>query len=85
MALPWLLRFTFPAFFDVKDLILIGLIVGIGGQLGDLAVSVIKRDLGIKDMGASIPGHGGILDRIDSLLYTGPLFFHLVHYYHGLF
>jgi len=85
MALPWLLRFTFPAFFDVKDLILTGLIVGIGGQLGDLAVSVIKRDLGIKDMGASIPGHGGILDRIDSLLYTGPLFFHLVHYYHGLF
>src|SRR5207245_6250546 len=40
MGLPWLLRFTFPPFFDIKDLILTGLIVGIGGQLGDLAVSV---------------------------------------------
>jgi phosphatidate cytidylyltransferase len=81
MALPWALRFSFP-YFGTTQLILAGLIVGMGGQLGDLAISVIKRDIGIKDMGAGIPGHGGFLDRIDSLVYTAPLFFHMAGYYY---
>lgn len=83
MILPWLLRFSFP-FFGPWQLILTGLIVGIGGQLGDLSISIVKRDIGTKDMAATIPGHGGILDRIDSLVYVAPLFMHMVGYYYPL-
>jgi phosphatidate cytidylyltransferase len=57
---------------------LLGLIISALGQAGDLAESLIKRDLGIKDMGNLIPGHGGILDRIDALLFTLPAGYYLV-------
>ena len=64
-------------------LALLGLIISVVGQLGDLMVSSIKRDLGIKDMGAAIPGHGGILDRCNSLLLVAPAVFHYIGYYVG--
>lgn len=83
LMLPWLLHFSFPRF-GVLQCVLTGLIVGVGGQLGDLSISVIKRDTGLKDMGAIIKGHGGVLDRIDSLIFAAPLFLHMTRYFYGL-
>lgn len=62
-------------------LILLGLLVSVAGQLGDLMLSSVKRDLGIKDLGAILPGHGGLLDRFDSLVLVAPVVFHFIHYY----
>jgi phosphatidate cytidylyltransferase len=84
LALPWLLWFSFPHFGAV-ELLLTGLIVGVGGQLGDLVMSLIKREAGLKDMGSILPGHGGILDRIDSLIFVAPLFVHMVRACGALF
>ena len=74
----YFLRFLTP-FSEIEVLITCGLIAIIG-FIGDVVVSAIKRDIGVKDMGNMIPGHGGILDRIDSLAVTGPFFFHIVYF-----
>jgi phosphatidate cytidylyltransferase len=50
------------------------------GFVGDVVMSAVKRDIGVKDTGTTIPGHGGILDRIDSLAYTAPAVFHMVYW-----
>jgi phosphatidate cytidylyltransferase len=64
-------------------LLTLGALVSVAAQAGDLMLSSIKRDLGIKDMGVLIPGHGGILDRYNSLLLVAPATFHLIGYYVG--
>jgi phosphatidate cytidylyltransferase len=57
--------------------VLMGLVVATGAMVGDLVESLIKREIGIKDMGSVIPGHGGLLDRVDALLVTVPLTFYM--------
>ncbi|HEU5291540.1 MAG TPA: phosphatidate cytidylyltransferase [Cyclobacteriaceae bacterium] len=62
------------------QVLLISFMIAVSGFVGDIVMSSVKRDIGVKDMSTAIPGHGGILDRIDSLAYTTPVFFHLVYY-----
>ncbi len=62
------------------QVLFVSFMIAFVGFAGDVVMSSVKRDIGVKDMGSTIPGHGGILDRIDSLAYTAPVFFHLVYY-----
>lgn len=60
---------------------IMGLAVPMAGFFGDITMSAIKRDLGVKDTSRLIPGHGGVLDRLDSLTFAAPVYFHLLAYF----
>ncbi|KUK53996.1 MAG: Phosphatidate cytidylyltransferase [Desulfotomaculum sp. 46_296] len=70
-------KYIYP-FLPLLQLVLLGLFLGIAAQVGDLVESGIKRQVGIKDAGTFFPGHGGILDRVDSILFTAPLVYYYV-------
>ncbi len=77
-AIGYFLSFITP--FNTVQALALSFTIGVAGFIGDVVMSSVKRDVGVKDTGNAIPGHGGILDRIDSLSYTAPAFFHLVYY-----
>lgn len=60
-------------FLTMRDVIILGVITGTIGQMGDLIESLVKRDAGVKDSSALIPGHGGMFDRFDSMLFVSPV------------
>lgn len=67
----------------VLDAIALGVLGGVSGQAGDLMVSVLKRSSGVKDSGGILPGHGGILDRVDALAFTAPATWAYGHFIAG--
>jgi phosphatidate cytidylyltransferase len=73
-------RFLTP--FSVAETIGVTLMVTTLGFCGGGVMSAVKRDFHVKDFGALLPGHGGMLDRVDSLCYAAPVFFHYVRYFH---
>jgi phosphatidate cytidylyltransferase len=74
-------RFTFFPQLTLADAVVTALVIGMVGQAGDLFESLLKRSFGVKDSGTIIPGHGGVLDRLDSILFAAPITYYYVLYF----
>ncbi len=76
-----LAKFTFFPQLSFTDAVATALVVGVVGQAGDLFESLLKRSFGVKDSGTIIPGHGGVLDRLDSILFAAPITYYYVLFF----
>ena len=80
ILLSLLIRFLTP--FSIAETILVSFLITVAGFCGGAVMSAVKRDFGVKDFGSAIPGHGGMLDRVDSLCYAAPIFLHYVRFFY---
>jgi phosphatidate cytidylyltransferase len=76
-----LAKFTFFPQLTIGDAVVTALVIGMVGQAGDLFESLLKRSFGVKDSGSIIPGHGGVLDRLDSILFAAPITYYYVFFF----
>ncbi len=74
-------RYVYAPYLSTGDCIVLSLLVAILAPLGDLVESIIKRDVNLKDASSTIPGHGGVLDRFDSLLFTTPAIYYYLRFF----
>ncbi|MDZ7263714.1 MAG: phosphatidate cytidylyltransferase [candidate division KSB1 bacterium] len=76
----YVLHVTYVKSIDLHHCLIIGVMIGVMSQIGDLVESVFKRDVGVKDTAAILPGHGGFLDRFDAPLFVAPLMYLYLRY-----
>ncbi|MCG3194777.1 MAG: hypothetical protein DIJKHBIC_04044 [Thermoanaerobaculia bacterium] len=79
-ALSLVIRFLTP--FALWECVAVALLITVVGFFGGAVMSAVKRDYGVKDFSSLIPGHGGVLDRLDSLCWAAPVFLHYIRYFH---
>lgn len=80
IAAAWILNYIFPQY-NIVLLIVMAIVVVISGTLGDLVESMMKRSIGVKDSGRFMPGHGGLLDRFDSILLASPVIYFVFQFF----
>ena len=80
IATAWILSYVFPQY-GIALLVVMAIVVVISGTLGDLVESMLKRSIGVKDSGRFMPGHGGLLDRFDSILLASPVIYFVFQFF----